>query len=63
MFGDCVWRIVRELHGETCLCIVRIGVKQQYGEDPDTYNSSAVKARTGDPGGGQVIPGCWWQPS
>ena len=31
---------------ETCLCIVQIGIKQQYGESPDTYNSSTVKART-----------------
>ena len=46
MFGDCVRRIVRELHGETCSCIVQIGIKQQYGECPDTYNSSTVKART-----------------
>ena len=28
--------IVRELHGETCLCIVQIGIEQRYGESPDT---------------------------
>ena len=29
-------QIVREIHGNTCLCIVKIGVEQQYGESPDT---------------------------
>ena len=29
-----------------CLCIVQIGIKQQYGESPDTYTSNTVKAQT-----------------
>ena len=33
--GDCVRWIIRELHVDTCLCIVRLGVVQQYGESPD----------------------------
>ena len=31
---------------ETCLCIVQIGIEQQYGEGADTYNRSTVKALT-----------------
>ena len=44
--GDCVRWIVSEIHEDTCLCIVQLGVEQQYGESPDTNNCSTVKART-----------------
>ena len=34
--GDCVQWIVREIHGDPCLCIAQIGIEQQYGESSDT---------------------------
>ena len=45
VLGDCVRWIDREVLVATCLCIVRLGVEQQYSESPDVYNSYTVKAR------------------
>ena len=33
--GDCARWIVREIHVDPWLCIVRLGIEQQYGESPD----------------------------